>query len=237
MRTVTVSFNASPHLNARLSGSKPRRHALGSAMLKRLGACLPYLCLALPLIAAPGARAQDPATKRIFLPPPLQWDRAMLTSKPALQQTAADLANLTGGFAFGMSPSEVNANLPDPYPALSWAALGAANEYPGEVRYFWSRLDAVGPLRVGMTACAGAGSYVVFLFSTHGLFRLSYRLVADKDCANPAEAAQQVFARYVPIGEAVALSTRYRTGAAEVVDITDPTAGFLIPVRWRLGTN
>lgn len=193
------------------------------------------LTLAIAMLPASAARAQDAATKPILLPPPLQWDRAMLTNKPALQQNASDLANLTDGIVFGMSPSKVNSQLPDPFPGLTWSALPEASEYSGEVRYFWSRFDAAAPLLAGLTACAGQESYVVFLFSSRGLFRLSYRLLPDKDCPDPAQAARQIFARYVPIGPVVALSAHYRAGTAEVVDVTDPTAGVLIQTRWRKG--
>jgi hypothetical protein len=191
------------------------------------------IALLLGLAAATAARAQTEQPKRIFVPPPLQWDNAMLTNKPALAQGASDLAGLTSGIAFGMTPAEVNARLPDPYPGLAWSALPEASEYPGEVRYFWARMDSAGPLRMDVTACAGSASYIVFLFSSRGLFRLSYRLVPDKECPSTAEAARQIFARYVTIGPAVALSVRYHTGAAEVVDITDSTAGYLIPTRWH----
>jgi hypothetical protein len=186
---------------------------------------------------AAGAGSPSGPSKPIFLPPPVQWDNAMLSSRPALRQTAADFANLTGGITFGMSPSEVNARLPDPYPGLSWNGLPTANEYPGEVRYFGFPISRPGSLRMDLAACAGAASYVVLLFSTNGLFRLSYRLTADKGCIDTNAAAQAIFSRYVPIGDSVALSMRYRTGKTDVVDVTDPTAGFLIPTRWRQGSN
>jgi hypothetical protein len=136
-----------------------------------------------------------------------------------------------------MAPGEVNLRLPEPYPGLSWNGLPMANEYPGEVRYFGIPIDRAGTLRMNLTACAGATSYLVFLFNGNGLFRLSYRLTADKTCADTNEAAQEIFARYVPIGQTVALSARYRTGKTQVVDVTDPTAGFLIPTRWGQGGN
>jgi hypothetical protein len=187
-------------------------------------------------VASSGAAPSEPV-KRIFLPPPLQWDSAMGSSRPALQQTATDFANLTGGIAFGLSPGQVNARLPDPYPGLSWDRLPAANEYPGEVRYFGVPLERAGTLRMNLTECAGAASYVVLLFTSNGLFRLSYRLTADRTCADTNAAAQAIFARFVPIGETVALSVRYRTGNTEVVDVTDPTSGYLIPTRWRQAIN
>jgi hypothetical protein len=87
------------------------------------------------------------------------------------------------------------------------------------------------------TGCTGAGSYLVLLFTSNGLFRLSYRLTADRDCADTNEAAQAIFARFVPITQAVAMSTRYRTGNAQVVDVTDPTVAYMASVRWRQVSN
>jgi hypothetical protein len=197
---------------------------------------------AMLLMLAAGQACAQPAppdsaanAKRIFVPPPLQWDSAMLSYRPALRQTALDFANLTGGVAFGMSAAQVNLLLPEPYPGLSWNTLTLANEYPGEVRYFAVPMVSVGPLRMELTACAGARSNVVFLFSSNGLFRLSYRLIADTTCSDTNPAAQEVFARYVPVSPVVALSMRYRTGRTEVVDITDSTAGYLTQIHWRQG--
>jgi hypothetical protein len=194
------------------------------------------------MLAASPAYAQPasaPATaepvKRIFVPPPVQWDNAMSSFRSALQQTAMDLANLTGGIVFGMSPGNVNAHLPEPYAGLSWTALPLASEYPGEVRYFGAAIDRVGTLRMNLTACTGKASYLVFLFNSNGLFRLSYRLSADRTCPDTAEAAREIFARYVPIGQSVAMSVRYQTGKTQVVDVTDPAAGYLIPTRWGRG--
>lgn len=190
------------------------------------------------LLAAVQARAQPAvpvpgSLRQILTPPPVQWDNAMLSFRPAVQQTATDFANLTGGLAFGMSPDRANAKLPDPYPGLSWDDLPLANEYPGEVRYFGVPMDRAGPLRMDLTACAGAGSYIALLFNPKGLFRLSYRLIADKTCPGTDEAAREIFAKYVQIGQSVANSGRYVTGKTQVVDVTDPTAGFLSPVRWH----
>jgi hypothetical protein len=120
---------------------------------------------------------------------------------------------------------------------MSWNALAMANEYPGEVRYFGTPIQGAGSLRMDATACTGATSYLVFLFTGRGLFRLSYRLTADKDCADTSAAAREIFARYVTMGQTIALSVRYRVGKTEVVDVTDPTAGYLIPTRWRQGSN
>jgi hypothetical protein len=198
---------------------------------------------ALLLVLAAGQACAQPATpagsaepgRRIFVPPPVQWDQSMLGSRPALQQTNDDFYALSGGITFGMSAVELNTRLPAPYSAMSWTALAIANEYRGEVRYFGMPIAAAGPLRMDATACTGARSRLVFLFSDHGLFRLSYRLTADNDCPDINPAAREIFGRYVTIAQSVALSVRYRTGKTEVVDITDPAAGTLVPTRWRQG--
>jgi hypothetical protein len=184
--------------------------------------------------AQPIASSIAPETmKPILLPPPVKWDRAMLSHRPVVQQTATDFANLTGGLGFGMSPAALNARLPKPYPGLGWSTLALAPEYVDEVRYFALPLDAAGRLRMDVTACAPEHSSLVLLFSARGLFRLSYRLPADQGCGDPNEAAQQILAHYVPISPSVALSMRYRSGTTEVVDITDPAAKGLLSVRWR----
>lgn len=210
------------------------------AMLAMLGAnqtCAQTAPVAQPF-GAPLVNGTAPElAKRIFLPPPAQWDKEMLVSHSALSQTAADFANLTDGLAFGMSPAQANARLPDPYPGLTWASLSMANEYPGEARYFGVPMGAAGKLRMQATACAGAGSHIIFLFSPQGLFRVSYRLLVDKNCVDANDAAREIFSQYVPLGKTVALSVRYRTGKTQVVDVTDPAAGYLIPNRWRGGTQ
>jgi len=105
------------------------------------------------------------------------------------------------------------------------------------VRYVGVSLDRAGPLRMDPAGCTGAGSYLVLLFTSQGLVRLSYRLIADKGCTDTNEAAQSIFAQFVPITQAVAMSTRYRTGNAHVVDVTDPIVGYMAPVRWRQVSN
>lgn len=212
----------------------PRRTAM-LLMLAASQACAQPVVPQIATLSAPAASTEP--VKRIFTPPPVRWDNAMLNFGPALQQTAMDLANLTGGLSFGMSPGQVNARLSDPYPGLSWNGLPMANEYPGEVRYFGTSMERAGALRMGLTTCPGSASYLVFLFNSNGLFRLSYRLTADKNCVDTNQAAQEIFARYVPIGQTVAMSVRYRTGRTEVVDVTDPTAGYLTPTRWRQAVN
>ena len=76
---------------------------------------------------APAPGALTGPIMRILVPPPVQWDAAMSSFRSAIQQTATDFANLTGGIAFGMLPGDVNAHLLEPYPGLSWNALPTAN--------------------------------------------------------------------------------------------------------------
>jgi len=187
--------------------------------------------------AAQGVAATPVAAPRIYVPPPLQWDIAMFTPKPALQQMASDFGLLTGGLVFGMTPGAANAKLPNPLPNQTWNTLQSANEYPGDVRYFWLRLNTLPEFLGSGPTCGGSASYVVFLFSQRGLFRLSFRLVPDPSCPNVTDAALLLFARFVGIGPTVALSVHYRTRDAQVVDVTDPSASFLIPIRWQMSAD
>lgn len=184
-------------------------------------------CLLTSLIPAASAE-----TQRIFAVPPRLWDHSMSLDRSAQSLGPSDLANLTGGIVFGLSPSEVNAKLPTPTPGVEWADLPFASEYPDEVRYFWVRLDAVREPRDGITGCMGANSYIVFLFRNRALFRVSWRLLPDNDCPSPHAAAQDIFARYLAIDGAVLMASHYRAGKAEVVEITDPRVDYLIPYRW-----
>ncbi len=187
-----------------------------------------------PAPAAPAVVLPEEAAAavRIFTPPPVRWDAAMANAAPALHQGRSDFIALTGGAFFGLLPQEVNALLPAPNPSIGWGTLPEASEFPSDVRYFWIPFQDAGQLRMGSKGCSGTGSYLVFLFSDSGLFRLSYRLVPDKACPSVNDTARDIFARYVTIGPNVALSVRYHTGSADVVDITDPGASFLIAVRW-----
>jgi hypothetical protein len=187
--------------------------------------------------AASAAMPETGSGKRILLPPTLQWDAAMLAFRAALQQTTSDFAILTGGLAFGMSPAALNAKLAEPYAGVSWTGLSLANEFPGEARMFGVPFATAGVLRMDATACTGASSFVVFLFKANGLFRISYRLTADKGCPDTDAAAHQIYARYVPFGRSVAFSVRYKTGRTQVIDITDPASNTLVPVRWRQAAN
>jgi hypothetical protein len=185
------------------------------------------------LIAPPvPPTAASAETKRIFTIPPMQWDHTMSRDQPVQILGPSDLANLTGGIVFGLSPAEVNAKLPSPTPGVEWIDLPFAPEYPDEVRYFWVRLDAVREPRAGIEACAGANSYIVFLFRDRGLFRVSWRLLPDSQCPSTRAAAEDIYARYLAIDGTAALTSHYRAGKAEVVEVTDPMVDYLIPYRW-----
>jgi hypothetical protein len=183
--------------------------------------------------ALPASAQEGPANMLILAPPPSQWDRKMLSGRPLLSQTISDFTAITTGIAFGMAPGEVNERLPNPARGIGWSAMPAAAEFQDDVRYFWIRFEDARDLRVGATGCAGADSYIVFLFQPRGLFRISYRLMPDVACPHPGVAAQEVFGRYVSIAATIALSVHYRAGRMEVVDVTDPTAGPLLKTRWQ----
>ncbi|MGE0222310.1 MAG: hypothetical protein AB7F35_14625 [Acetobacteraceae bacterium] len=208
------------------------------AMLMALGLALGGV---VPTLAQ--AEAQAPAQEKPFLiTPPLQWEASLLGFRSAWVQTQTDLLNATGGIAFGMNPREVNAVLPVPVRGLDWTTLPLATEFPEDVRYFWFKLPgAKAPLEQSgatapiarLNACAGGTSYVTFLFRTRGLFRISFRFAPDATCPSTADAATEVFARYVGLSRDLVLSMHYRNGPFEVVDLVDPAAGYLIPMRWQ----
>jgi hypothetical protein len=210
-----------------ISGAPPTWPTAGEAGLSQIGLRLLSL---VALLTAPAAVSAE--TKRIFTIPPTQWDQTMSRDRPASIQGPTDLAYLTGGIVFGLSPAEVSAKLSSPVPDSEWADLPFANEYPDDVRYFWIRLGAEAALRAGISACTGANSYVVFLFRQRGLFRVSWRLLSDNDCPMPRAAAQELYARYLALDRAAALATHYETGKADAVEITDPGAFYLVPYRW-----
>ena len=187
-------------------------------------------CLTLGLLAPSSHAAEE--TKRLFALPPLQWDREQSRDKPARIHGPSDLGNLTGGIVFGMQPADVNRKLPNPAVGVDWAGLSSAAEYPEDIRYFWIPFDESKDLTAGVTSCAGTNSQIVFLFRASGLFRMSWRLVADPRCPSPRLAAEDVYARFLAIDRAAALTTHYRPNKAETVDVTDPGASFLIPIRW-----
>lgn len=193
--------------------------------------------LAVVLLAAPGgvpaASAQDAPVKRLMVVPPLQWDATATTPRPAIRQMPSDFSKLTGGIIFGLKSHEVNALLPDPGLGRDWHNLPLAPEFPEDVRYFWIKIGAAGILDTGITGCVGEASYLVFLFRSRGLFRISYRFIPDSLCPSLADAASAVMARYATIDPDLALATHYRNGNAEVVDIVDPGSGHLRTIRWQ----
>ncbi len=199
------------------------------------GACFILVLGCGHAVAQPVTSGAD--TLRIFVPPPLQWDNRSFTARAALQQGPHDLALINGGIVFGMTPGDVAKLLPGAPADLTWNTLRSTTEYPADVRYFWMQLSSLPAWREHITHCVGASSYVAFQFASRGLFRVSFRLLPDAACPSVTEAALDVFARYVRIGPDVALSVHYTTLDAAVVDITDPTASFLIPIRWRMSRN
>ncbi len=178
------------------------------------------------------ARAQG-GEKPILMTPPVQWETSLLGSRPAWHQSINDLAVLTGGILFGMSPRDVNTSLPEPTPGLDWAKLPLATEFPEDVRYFWIKLHGLKMPLMQTESCTGHASYVTFLFRTRGLFRISFRFLADEDCPSTAAAASEIMARYVLMPREVVQSMHYRNGRVEVVDLVDPASGYLVGVRWQ----
>lgn len=191
-----------------------------------------FLVVAL-LMCVSSAWAQDAPVKRLMVVPPLQWDATAMSPRPGIRQMPSDFAKLTGGIIFGLKPHEVNALLPDPGLAREWYTLPLAPEFPEDVRYFWIKIGAAGILDAGITGCVGEASYLVFLFRSRGLFRISYRFIPDSLCPSLKDAASAVMARYATIDPELALATHYRNGNAEVVDIVDPGSGHLRTIRWQ----
>lgn len=202
-----------------------RRHL--TCILTRLTLLAGIVC------ALPAAAQTASNNKPILAPPPSVWDHQMLSGRPLLSQTVSDFAAITNDILFGMGPGEANDHLPTPAAGVSWNTLPPATEFQDDVRYFWVRFQDAGALRVGATACVGPDSYIVFLFRPRGLFRISYRLLPSAACPTPIDAAEQIFGRYVTLSTDIALSVHYRAGPIEVVDVTDPTAGYLIATRWQ----
>lgn len=198
---------------------------------------LRWACLVaglLPWLLPASTTAQSPPeTKRIYVVAPLRWDPEMNTERQGPPQASLDFANLTGGLQFGMTPTDVNARLPEPAYGISWSALPMATEFPDDARYFWVKLEGGRELRAGIEHCLGANSYVAFIFRPKGLFRISYRLFPDAACPDVSGAAGDIFGRYTRLARTIALATHYRSGRADVVDLNDPTANYLIPIRWQ----
>ena len=195
----------------------------------RLG-WLPGVAMGVLLALSP--HAARPETKRLFTVPPLQWDHDMSGFRPGVTHGPSDIAALTGGIVFGMRPSDVDAKLPSPAKNLSWETMPFATEYPEDVRYFWVRFAAAPAPHAENGHCVGAPSYVVFFFRAGHLFRMSWRLLPDESCPSPRAAAEDIYAKWLAIDRSAAVSTHYSPNQAEVVEVTDPTADELLPIRW-----
>lgn len=196
-----------------------------------------FILALLALLAGGGglssAAGQQTQTKPILAPPPSLWDHAMLSGKALLSQTVTDFRAITNGIIFGMGSGEVNMHMPSPAKDVSWSALPQATEFQDDIRYFWVRFEDARDLRAGALSCAGDDSYIVFMFQPRGLFRISYRLMPSAACPRTANAAAEIFRRYVTITTDIALSVHYRAGPMEIVDVTDATAGYLVATRWQ----
>ncbi len=192
----------------------------------------PVLAALLAGIVSVAAAAQTPDTiKRILVPPPLQWNDMGVASHIAVQQTTSDLARLMGGLKFGLKPEEVSQHLPKIGGELHWADLPVAKGFAEDVRFVRMPMQGAGALRAPVTACFGAPSNLVLLFRNNALFRVSWRFLADRSCPNQHDAAAELYATYVPLVGTIAVSTHYRAGSAEVVDVSDPAAGPSIAQR------
>jgi len=186
------------------------------------------------VLGAGRAIAQTGPVKRILELPPVQWDADGVRWRYARQQTDSDFARATGGMIFGMRPEEVNPLLPHPAAALHWDEMPVASEYVDEVRYTWVHMKVANKMVAPVRSCYGAASYIVVQFRASGLFRISWRFLPDAACPDVTHAAAELFASFVPIASTVALSVHYRTGYAEVVDVTDPRSGLLVTQRWQM---
>ena len=212
--------------------ARPRRN------IRRPSAyCLSLMLLAggLMPVAGSAAMAQTPdMTKRILVLPAVQWNATASTWQYAVLPDPSQISTLLGGLKFGMSPEQVGQHLPDRSNALHWDDLPEAKEFTQDVRYVWLPTQAADTLLGSVKSCVGTSSYVVLLFFNKALFRVSWRFLPDQKCANPRAAAEDVYAAFVPLAPTVVVGVRYTAGYAEVVDVTDPDAGPLIPVRWQM---
>ncbi len=143
----------------------------------------------------------------------------------AVQQSTDTLARLMGGLTFGLKPDDVGQHLPRIGGELHWKDLPAAKGFADDVRFVRMPMPDAGTLRPPGTACFGGPSDVVLLFRNGTLFRVSWRFRPDRSCPSPHDAAEALYAGFVPLSSAIAISTHYRAAPVEVVDVTDPGAG------------
>ena len=185
-------------------------------------------------LAAAAQQPSPPQPRRIISLPTIEWDKDGVAWRYAHQQSGSDLELVMSGLRFGLIPEEAGQHLPNPTNALHWSDLPVASEFGDEVRYLWMPMQAAGRLRAPVTSCFGAPSYLVLLFTRNGLFRISWRFLPDHACADVRAAADEVYGAYTPLASTIAVTARYRTGFAEVLDVTDPRAGLLINQRWTM---
>lgn len=174
--------------------------------------------------AAAAAQTADMA-KPILALPPLQWDAMGVGSHLAVQQSADTLRRLMGGLNFGLKPDSVGQHLPGIGGDLHWNDLPPAKGFADDVRLVRTPMRDAGALRPTGSDCFGDASNVVLLFRNGVLFRVSWRFRPDRACPDPHDAAEALFAGFVPLNSGIAVSTHYRAGTIEVVDVTDPAAG------------
>lgn len=225
VRVSTRSPNLGP-----LRGASPQR----KGERRNYSLLLAALLAGTALVAATDAMAQSPDTsKRILILPPLQWNETASSWHYATQQSTADLGRIMGGLTFGLKPEEVSERLPKLGAELHWTDLPAAQEFSEDVRFLRMPMRTAAALLAPVTACFGEPSNVVLLFRNKALFRVSWRFLPDQSCPSPRAAAAELYAAYVPLAPTVALSVHYRTGPADVVDVTDPAAQALVAQRWQ----
>jgi hypothetical protein len=209
----------------------------GNCCHRRLRALRPPLAAlftGIASVAGVAAAAQTlDATRRILVLPPLQWDAMGVASYPVTQQATSDLAQVMGGLRFGLKPEEVSQHLPKLGAALRWSDLPSAKDLSEDVRFIRMPMQGAGALRAPVTACFGEPSNVVLLFRDNALFQISWRFLPDQSCSDTQDAAEQLYAPYVLLTATLAVSTRYRAGSAEVVDVADPSAEPPNAQRWR----
>lgn len=217
------------------AGSHWRRIADWATLASLASLALLVFCVGLGSAASAAEPGRPLAsTKPILILPTLQWDSDGERWRFSAEQTAIEVERALAGLNFGMTPAQVNNLLPRPGPPLTFTAMPVAPEFPEPVHYTWLHMMVAGRLMTPVKSCYGASSYIVVLFRASGLFRVSYRFLPDGNCPNPRPAAEELYARFVPINSTIAFSVHYHTGYADVVDVTDPHAGVLISERWLM---
>ncbi len=184
------------------------------------------------LVSAQGA-PPAPATKRLLLPP---LDDVGTPTPIPREKTleAAEVAAFPLGLHFGMSPEDINKRLAKPLPSVAPAALKEVPYLaPADVLSLTVILADVGEMKPIITACFGAPSRVVFMFTGGTLYAMSFRFEHDDACRSAAGAADDLFQRLLTIPPAAMPSERYRVGDVDVVDVWDKSVDSVVRRRWR----